>query len=58
MRPVQVGVGVPNATESVAMGVQALANTLASGAEWVCLQVDWSNAFNSLGQTTLGVSPP
>jgi hypothetical protein len=53
LRPAQVGVGVPNAAESVAIGVQSVANTLADSTDWVCLQVDWSNAFNSLDRTTL-----
>ena len=53
LRPVQVGVGVPNAAESVAMGTQALANCLATGQEWACLQVDWSNAFNTIDRTVL-----
>ena len=53
LRPVQVGVGVPNAAEGVAMGMQALANTLADGSDWVCLQVDFRNAFNLASRDAL-----
>ena len=53
LRPMQVGVGVPNAAESVAMGVQAVAAALGTGESWVCLQVDFENAFNSLDRSAL-----
>ena len=53
LRPLQVGVGVPNAAECVAMGVQATATALSGGTQWACLQVDWSNAFNTIDRTAL-----
>jgi len=53
LHPVQVGVGVRNATESVAMGMQSLASTLAGATPWAALQVDFSNAFNSLDRSAL-----
>ena len=46
LQPVQAGVGVRNATESVAMCTQNLANALGTGQSWVMLQVDLRNAFN------------
>ena len=53
LRPLQVGVGVPKAAECVAMGVQATATALSGGTQWACLQVDWSNAFNTIDRTAL-----
>jgi hypothetical protein len=46
LAPTQVGVGVANATESVAMGVQSLVRQLEGN--WAVLQVDFSNAFNTM----------
>ena len=46
LQPVQAGVGVRNATESVAMCTQNLVNALGTGQSWVMLQVDLRNAFN------------
>ena len=53
LRPVQCGVAVPNATESIAMSVQSLANTLGNGSNWACLQVDFTNAFNCLDRSAI-----
>ena len=53
LRSVQVGVGFRNATESVAIGMQALANKLGSATPWAALQADLSNAFNSLDRSAL-----
>ena len=53
LRPLQVGVGVKKAAESVAMGMQALASALDAGSQWVVLQVDFKNAFNTVDRTTL-----
>ena len=53
LRPTQVGVGVPNAAESVAMGVEALSRTLQERSDWVCLQVDFRNAFNLVNREVL-----
>ena len=35
------------------MGLQAMANRLADSSSWVALQVDFSNAFNTLDRSTL-----
>jgi hypothetical protein len=45
--PTQLGLGTPNATEAVAMGVQAMVNNLDHHGNWAILQVDLKNAFNN-----------
>ena len=47
LQPRQCGVGVPYATELVGMGVQRLADVCPIN-EWVILQVDVRNAFNTI----------
>ena len=48
LQPVQVGVGVRAAAESVAMGVQSIVDALSHTNDWTILKVDLSNAFNSV----------
>ena len=47
LQPVQAGLGVPGAAESIGMGLQSLVNTLGPQSSWVVLQVDIANAFNT-----------
>ena len=53
LTPVQVGVGVRSAAESVAMGAQSLVNHLGVSATWCVLKVDMTNAFNTVDRTAL-----
>ena len=53
LAPVQVGVCVPAAAESVGMGVQAVVRRLVQNGSWACLQLDFSNAFNCLDRTAM-----
>ena len=48
LQPLQVGVGLRNATEAVAMGVQGVFDSRASTGHWVILKVDMTNAFNTV----------
>ena len=50
MAPEQCGVGIPGACESIGQGLQDTVNGLPSGAgaDWVVVQVDLTNAFNSI----------
>ena len=51
LAPLQCGVGVVNACESIGQGLQALIPSLPEDGDWVVLQVDISNAFNSIDRT-------
>ena len=53
LTPVQVGVGVPSAAESVVMGTQSMVDGLAHTPDWVLLKVDLSNAFNCVDRGAL-----
>ena len=48
MQPLQVGVGLRNATEAVAMGVQGVVDSRQSMGHWVLLKIDMANAFNTV----------
>ena len=50
LQPLQVGVGLRNATEAVAMGVQGVVDSRASTGHWVILKVDMTNAFNTVSR--------
>ena len=52
LKPRQCGVGVPNACEMVGMGLQRLADQHPEG-DWVAVQVDVSNAFNTVHRTAM-----
>ena len=52
LRPRQCGVGVPNACEMVGMGLQRFAEAK-QGTPWVALQVDVSNAFNTVSRPAM-----
>ena len=51
LAPLQCGVGIANACESIGQGLQALVNTLPAEGDWVALQVDVVNAFNTIDRT-------
>ena len=53
LTPTQVGVGVRSTAESVAMGFTNLVETLGVHTQWVALQVDLSNAFNSISRKAI-----
>ena len=53
LTPLQVGVGVRGAAESVAMGAQALVNHLGTSTRWCMLKVDMANAFNTVDRTAM-----
>ena len=53
LSPVQCGVGVPNACESIGQGLQGLVDSLPREGDWVVLQVDVSNAFNTIDRTAV-----
>ena len=53
LQPLQVGVGLRNATEAVAMGVQGVVVSRASMGHWVILKVDMTNAFNTISRETV-----
>jgi hypothetical protein len=53
LAPIQTGVGVPNAAESIAIGFQHLVQKLDPQGNWAALQLDFRNAFNSLDRTVL-----
>ena len=55
LQPRQVGVSVPFAAELVGMGVQRLADTVEQS-NWAVLQVDVSNAFNSVDRSAILLS--
>ena len=46
LAPLQVGVGLAGAAESVAMGTQGLVDSLGETARWALLKIDLRNAFN------------
>jgi hypothetical protein len=48
LSPTQVGVGVPGAVESVAIGLQAIVDQMGGTNVWMALKVDLSNAFNTV----------
>jgi hypothetical protein len=50
LHPLQVGVGLRNATEAVAMGVQGVVDSRAAMGHWVILKVDMTNAFNTISR--------
>ena len=51
LAPLQCGVGIVNACESIGQGLQALVDTLPAQGDWVALQVDVINAFNTIDRT-------
>ena len=55
LHPPQVGVGVPSACSTVAMGLQQVVNSLDKERreDWAVLQVDFANAFNSVSRKDL-----
>ena len=53
LAPTQVGVGVPGATEAIALTVQGLVSDLAATSEWMILKVDLANAFNCVSRKAL-----
>ena len=53
LQPRQVGVGVRNATEMVGMGLQRVVDALDPKEDWVTLQIDVSNAFNSVNREAI-----
>ena len=50
LAPLQCGVGIPGACESIGQGLQDVVTALPAdeGADWVVLQVDVKNAFNTV----------
>ena len=55
MAPEQCGVGIPGACESIGQGLQDTVNALPAdpGADWVVVQVDLTNAFNSISRQSV-----
>ena len=53
LRPLQLGVGVKFAAETIAHSVQAAVRSLPQDWDWVVAQVDVSNTFNCIDRTTL-----
>jgi hypothetical protein len=53
LAPVQAGVGIPNAAESMSLGAQNLIRRLDVGINWAVLEVDLKNAFNCLDRTVI-----
>ena len=51
LAPIQCGVGVTNACESIGQGLQALIPSMPEDGDWVVLQIDVSNAFNTIDRT-------
>ena len=56
LQPLQVGVGVPGAAELVAMSLQSMVDGMhhmAAAGDWVVLQVDVANAFNTVDRNAV-----
>jgi hypothetical protein len=53
LQPTQCGVGIAGACETVAIGLQNWVNAHQGEADWLVLQVDLCNAFNSLQRAPL-----
>jgi hypothetical protein len=53
LQPLQVGVGLRNATEAVAMGVQGVVDSRQSMGHWVLLKIDMANAFNTVSRRSV-----
>ncbi len=53
LAPEQCGVGVSGAAELAAMGLQGLVRTLPPDGDWVVLQVDMTNAFNTIDRLAM-----
>ena len=53
LMPRQVRVGVPNATELIGMGIQRIVDSSDPKGDWVILQVDVQNAYNTLSRTAI-----
>ena len=53
MAPSQCGVGVTNACESIGMGVQSIIRALRPDGDWAILQLDITNAFNTVCRTAV-----
>ena len=53
LRPHQPGVGCRRAAEITAMGVQNVVESLPRVADWCVLQVDVTNAFNTLSRDAI-----
>ena len=53
LAPVQVGVGVRSAAESVAMGLQSIVDSLSHTMDLAILNVDLCNAFNSVDRLAM-----
>ena len=51
LAPLQCGVGITNACESIGQGLQALVSTLPDQGDWVALQIDVVNAFNTIDRS-------
>ena len=53
LAPLQCGVGIPNACESIGQGLQNVVSGMPVEGDWVVLQIDLSNAFNCVDRTTM-----
>ena len=53
LQPLQAGLGTPHACEMIAMGVQNMIQLLPTEGDWAVLQLDLSNAFNSVSRTAV-----
>ena len=50
LAPLQTGIGIKGAAESVAMGCQSMVDHLAKQTGWVMLKLDMANAFNTVSR--------
>ena len=53
LQPVQLGVGVPMACPIIAHGLRRAVNDLPVNGDWAILQVDVSNAFNTVARSAI-----
>jgi len=53
LQPTQVGLGMSGAVEAAGIGLQTLVDHLGPQANWAVLQVDVSNAFNTVRRTSI-----
>ena len=51
--PQQCGVGITNACESIGQGLQDLVSAMPERGDWVVVQVDVTNAFNTIDRTAV-----
>ena len=53
LAPLKCGMGIVTACESIGQGLQALIPSLPESGDWVALQVDVINAFNTVSRTSV-----